>query len=294
LTDIAAELKERTTGGRYLELDGLRGLAAFTVVWHHLWFMYSLPRHWYEQPLIAGHEAVMVFFVLSGLVLSLPYWNRGTNGPYFPYLVRRFFRIYVPFAVALCLAAVAAAWLGGRTLPLSYWFYLTWHTPVTPKLLISQFLMSPTPELNTAFWSLRYEVQMSILFPLLVALLSRIPSSAGWIGATAVYLFSNWLRKRAVPDPHYLGDLLRYGSMFAYGALIGRSRATWRSLSERAKVPGRAAFLALSLSLYWGYAEDVFQRLHLPTAQELMTVAGACGIVISVLNFAVFRGLLRS
>jgi peptidoglycan/LPS O-acetylase OafA/YrhL len=93
-------------GQRFVELDALRGVAACTVVLHHLAQAYSFESPWYLRPLVAGHEAVILFFTLSGFVLSLPFWNRGSNGPYGQYLIRRFFRIYVRCTLAECTACL--------------------------------------------------------------------------------------------------------------------------------------------------------------------------------------------
>lgn len=83
----------------YRELDSLRGLAAFVVLVHHTLlclpdfgdFFYSAgsaPAHglvealFFYTPLVLiwqGRSAVMLFFVLSGFVLSLPGGAGGRN-----------------------------------------------------------------------------------------------------------------------------------------------------------------------------------------------------------------------
>ena len=64
---------------RFRSLDAFRGLAALIVVVHHV--MLSVPEGlrgplgFMESPLgMGGRFAVMLFFVLSGFVLSLPYF----------------------------------------------------------------------------------------------------------------------------------------------------------------------------------------------------------------------------
>lgn len=82
------------------QLDSLRGIAAMTVVWHH-WHAATEVQmvRWYMVPFFAGHEAVILFFVLSGYVLSLPTWTKRTAA-YPEYLVRRVSRIYLPYLAA--------------------------------------------------------------------------------------------------------------------------------------------------------------------------------------------------
>ena len=179
------ELASRTTSGRrYFELDALRGLAAVIVVFHHtrLFFFTGEPR-WFLKPFFGGINAVLLFFVLSGYVLSLSFW-RGRELPYPQYLVRRCFRIYVPYAAACLLAVAVGRHLLNAQLPLTPWFYGTWHAPLTWRTTLAQLLkMSQDTQINTAFWSLRYEVQLSIVFPVLCRLLTRLRPAGSLIAA---------------------------------------------------------------------------------------------------------------
>jgi peptidoglycan/LPS O-acetylase OafA/YrhL len=52
---------------------------------------------------VAGHAAVIVFFLLGGFVLALPY--RSRQPPAIGFIIRRTCRIYIPFAFAVFLAA---------------------------------------------------------------------------------------------------------------------------------------------------------------------------------------------
>ncbi|WP_396020750.1 acyltransferase family protein [Arthrobacter sp. ISL-28] len=84
--------KQLRAPSRYTSLDGLRGLAAFVVLIHHcflvspqlssavdsngtgsfnawVWWTTFIPLH----PIWAGQEAVYIFFILSALVLTLPF-----------------------------------------------------------------------------------------------------------------------------------------------------------------------------------------------------------------------------
>ena len=62
--------------------------------------------------LVSGGTAVRFFFVLSGFVLVLPFL-RHPHSPYFPYVVKRICRIYLPYLAAVALAVIAIRILGG-------------------------------------------------------------------------------------------------------------------------------------------------------------------------------------
>src|SRR5262245_2798501 len=102
---------------RFVQLDSLRGLAALTVVVNHhlnvLPSIYDKTLYQNESLLMAikysplhifwaGHEAVIFFFVISGFVLALPYFNRKMT--YTSFLRKRVCRIYLPYIVAVCVA----------------------------------------------------------------------------------------------------------------------------------------------------------------------------------------------
>ena len=97
---------------RYEELDSLRGIAAVTVVMSHVLRVFpsiendtyilgygemiNLIKHTPMRIIFAGYEAVILFFILSGFVLSLPFYL-NKNQKYSNYLIKRFFRIYIPY-----------------------------------------------------------------------------------------------------------------------------------------------------------------------------------------------------
>ena len=161
------------------------------VVVHHV--MLSLPDPLRDDlrfiglPLLMGGRfAVMLFFVLSGFVLALPYFAR-TNLAYGPYLVRRFCRLYPPFAFAVLVSALLCRLLGGPSLPMvSSWVTDPWSSPVTSGVVLSHLLMtgihwSRSIGLNSPIWSLIIEMHISIMFPLLVLYVRRF----GWSGVAA-------------------------------------------------------------------------------------------------------------
>lgn len=127
------------------------------------WIVAYTPLHL----LWAGPEAVIVFFVLSGLVLVLPL-TIAPPGGWAGYFARRLTRLYLPVAAAVGLAvywallvprrfgAGATLWLQAQAVP------PTLHAVVTDLLL----LRNPPGILDGPLWSLRWEVWFSLLLPL--------------------------------------------------------------------------------------------------------------------------------
>src|SRR5260370_27650821 len=86
---------------RFYGLDSLRGVAALTFVFHHFSRICSPSVvHFIDRTplrlLAAGHQAVSLFFLLSGFVLTLPYKKNGRLN-YGPFLLKRICRIYLPY-----------------------------------------------------------------------------------------------------------------------------------------------------------------------------------------------------
>ena len=103
---------------RVLSLDGLRGLGALTVFLYHVDIMVK-PFGAGGPSLFPGTASVMVFFILSGIVLSLVPLKHMGNGGYdwLGYYPRRVVRLCVPLfaAIALALPAGYVAWRLGST-----------------------------------------------------------------------------------------------------------------------------------------------------------------------------------
>src|SRR5215469_5549046 len=91
-----------TSGQRFDELDSLRGIAAAMVALSHFFGATNStgkPENLLRilvYPFKNGEAAVALFFLLSGLVLSLPIW-RGKPQNYSTFILRRICRIYLPY-----------------------------------------------------------------------------------------------------------------------------------------------------------------------------------------------------
>jgi len=97
-----------------------------------------------------GHEAVVVFFVLSGFLVGGVSLARAKKGKLDigRYALDRFTRIYVPFVPALVATILIYIWFG-----LSF----GWGEALV-NLVSLQGVLAPPFSANTALWSLSYEV----------------------------------------------------------------------------------------------------------------------------------------
>jgi peptidoglycan/LPS O-acetylase OafA/YrhL len=165
---------------RFHQLDSLRGLAALAVVSHHC--LMTLPDHggWFwRAPFRNGHEAVVLFFVLSGFVLNLPFLAReapATKG-YGEFLFRRFCRIYLPYLPALCAALAVAVVLGTQRLAgVGNVINLTSGIALWPAFLRDLDLLTSLQyfTLDPVVWTIVIELRIALVFPLLAALANRL------------------------------------------------------------------------------------------------------------------------
>lgn len=273
----ADELHGRDPVGRVVQLDWLRGVAAVVVAAYH-WrtaFRLDTPR-WYAQPFFAGHESVILFFVLSGYVLSLPVWaNRQPS--YGIYFVRRVTRIYLPYLGALALACVGCWFFAGSHLPLTRWFQGTWQKPLTLHLVLQQLLIPPSADLNTAFWSLRYEMEMSIVFPAVCLLMTRFGRYSGILLFVALRQLS--IATAGTPIAHTaLLTGLHYAMFFVAGASLARETRPLKRFVAR--WPGWMPWVALVAAMV------VFLRNGVA---DTYTALGACAFIILVQDRRVNR-----
>jgi peptidoglycan/LPS O-acetylase OafA/YrhL len=266
------------TGRRIVALDGLRGVAAIMVLLHHSLLM--LPQfanyEWYSRvpanisfttflllrtPLRlvwAGQERAIMFFVLSGFVLCLP-WLSGKPQSYGRFLLGRFCRIYPPYIAAMALAALASVFIGGHVLPNAsvYFNELGWaHRPdagTLPSILLV-LTNHHSDYINEAVWSLTWEVRVAILFPLLILPILRWRN----LGAAQVYVFlfilgqagRHLLRAHAGFGEGF-GNGCRYTGCFILGMTIAMNRVTISEWFGRHRPAFGWLCLALGLGVCW-------------------------------------------
>ena len=169
------------TKRHYPVLDGLRGVAALTVVAFHLCEAHAVSR--FAQVINHGYLAVDFFFLLSGFVIGYAYddrWNRMSTGEFFK---RRLIRLHPMIVVAMVIGALGFYFQGGTLFPMIP------DTPLWRVLLIMAIGMTllPVPPsmdlrgwgemhpLNGPAWSLFFEYVANVLYAFV---LRRLPNRA--------------------------------------------------------------------------------------------------------------------
>jgi len=303
------------TPERFHQLDALRGLAALSVVLLHYlsinftytdscnatvascggWmyaFKYS-PVHL----LFAGNEAVILFFVLSGFVLYLSYDVLDAR-TYRKFLVRRFFRINVPFYVA-CLLAFGCIWVL-EPVPvagLSSYFNEqwsrspNWHDVALSLLFVFGF--DQTVSVSPA-WSLIYEAHYSIAFPLVVWLVNRFLFGRLIVGALLVSFAASVAIK--LFGDHVFLKTFTFAPDFILGAGLARHRqvvAGWIRQRSRRALRGLGGVALLAYTYNWWFFPAV-RNLHWLFVQKLFILPGAALLIAVCMSVKVVGGGLFS
>ena len=242
---------------RFQELDAMRGVAACIVVVHHfvlLWIVQVGTNFgiWSTlgYPLIAGHESVVLFFLLSGFVLSLPYL-RHKEQSYPIFLVRRILRIYGPYLFALGFAVAGAA-VWHNSLDMGAWANNTWSRPVRSGLVVQHILFIgdyDSGQFNTAFWSLIIEMRVSLIFPVLFWLVNRLRTQSALLLAAGCSLVVQFVANSGRGLRHEV-NTLESVTVFICGILMAKNLEGLSKWFLALSVGRRLALFATAFMLY--------------------------------------------
>ena len=173
--------------------DSIIGLASLQVLIHHCLLLYipisnfvlnniAYKENYFLDTIIlsplhitwAGHEAVILFFVLSGFVLSIHFMS-DSKIIYKQFFIKRLFRIYGPFVIILCVGIIFNHMFNTypRKMGLSTWFNSIWSTNIDYRKLVELFFLFSNKYHNvvTSLWTIPIEIKISFIFPFLVMLM---------------------------------------------------------------------------------------------------------------------------
>jgi len=281
----------RFEAGYIPAIEGMRGIAVLWVVLFH--YVVVRDGH-FDDPAIAaistvnplnivlrnGYLGVDLFFLISGFLLTLPWFMRAARGAPPPsvreFYARRFLRIAPAYYVQLLV-------LFGVVLPLlqgiRYW-RSDLYVIAANVIAHLGFLHNTTPltsgslGVNGALWTLAVEAQYYALVPLAalaflrrpaVSLVAAVAAAVAWHlgarhGLDSLVAFERWLGRPWGWSEESIRQLLvtqlpSYLGHFAIGILAGRAWLAWRANPVPVLVRrllGVATVLALAL-LYWVY-----------------------------------------
>ena len=296
---------------RFYELDSLRGLAALTVVFHHFSRLCS-PQitHIIDRSplrlLVAGHQAVILFFLLSGFVLTLPYKKRGSLN-YGPFLLKRVCRIYLPYLGALALAILCDLHFSDHAHYDNYWINWTWSAPVTTHLVVQHILFLGNydwSQFNTAFWSLVYEMRISLVFPFIAIAVLRFRTIWLLLAAAVLslsffplaILFSSVLHLSSHDAAINTTLTLHYAAFFIIGSVTANHLHAINRCYARLTTLQAAIIAIVALTLYgFSNASGITQHFSIPADLfDWGTAAGATMFIIFAMNSRPFHSFLTS
>lgn len=285
-------VKEKNEDERICSLDGLRGVAALAVVTYH-YTGGTLHR------LLPGGQFVTLFFILSGLVLSIIPLRVGIGSYDWPrYQLRRVVRLAVPTcaAVGLCCAVSTIAMRAGWEAPEyaaafassapSAWLHglLTQLDMLSMTTAGSRVDGSTLAMVDLPSWSMCWELLFSLTLPMYVLVATDMRIVAPVV--LACVLVSEWAQ----------WPPLRHMAVFALGvALAGRLADKGReSMRSIVAVPAALCGVVLICQSGLGVLPGVVaQPLSVCGCLLLVAVALARNAVSDALSTAPFRWLGR-
>jgi peptidoglycan/LPS O-acetylase OafA/YrhL len=239
-------------------LESLRGMAALMVAGCHS-FDVLKPHGWQQAAFTGirirfnGGAAVILFFVLSGLVLGLSLERSkepfGVN--YGLFCVRRILRICPAHWIALLVITAAILNLDtaiSYPAGVSTWATYGWDLgkPITPVRFLENCFFQYS-DLNGPTWSLKIEIICSFVLPVLVLISQRF----NWIGRAFLLALLIAVSVRADGLPGWGNDWIQRLYLFYLGYLVPTFGSVLARLRAGTLISRWAPSLALAILLSW-------------------------------------------
>jgi peptidoglycan/LPS O-acetylase OafA/YrhL len=275
-------------------LDFIRGLSALVVVIYHVRYRFFLDyvdvperdfttRFFYSITAF-GHDAVMVFFVLSGFFICGSILGDRMSGrwEWRRYLLNRMVRLYVVLLPAIVLTlsvdSIGLRFFGshvaytGLAQDWRHDFFnvadrLSANITLGNLTFLQTILVTPLGS-NDALWSLSFEFWYYLLFPMLWIAVSSGTSGMLRLGLLAAAVLGLLFVGRTIAL--YFGIWL----MGAFLAIL--PRPSWRAFTSLATLGSLALFVATVVAV------------HLPSVRSLLGGSLAAADYATAISFATF------
>jgi len=273
---------------RFKNLDSLRGIASFQVYLGHLfvaiptlgYLVYhiqgmplakqlgSIPAHLF----LTATPAVFMFFVLSGFVLSFPYfhYNQSERKTFFPFLIKRSLRLYIPVVAACLISLLLKHFLYED----KYFQFISWTKEIwkidniwgsLKKILC---LNMTGNKINPPLWTLEIEIILSPFILLITFLLKKLNRLWSILSLFIYIIFYHTLVKCGLTTMVPRLAIFYYLTFFWGGAVLSKNYET--ILSKLQNKSNLLLFSALIFALII-YTFD-YSLFFLP--KELLLVMG--------------------
>jgi peptidoglycan/LPS O-acetylase OafA/YrhL len=281
--------------GRIRSLDGLRGVAALIVVFHHILltvpslavaYQFKNPHfahNWMDALIFSplhlfwdGPAAVGIFFILSGYVLSTPFAD-GRTGGWVSYYPQRLLRLYLPVWGALVVALLCVSLVARNVVPgATYFVNVHASSPHgIAQAARNATLLLKTGWLDSPLWSLRFEVAFSLVLP--AALLYGKLCQRLWqlkMAACVAVVVVGWVLH---------SQLLEYVPMFGLGVVMAYEHDRFKEFTMRLKPVQWSVALGLSLLLMTSYWDMWGLGLgKIAAVGQGLSALGACGVFLTM------------
>ena len=294
-------------------LDSLRGIAAVSVLLLHLSYFKPLNElhGWLAgvyRLISFGHEAVVLFFVLSGYVLYLQISRQAMS--YLEFMIKRVCRIYLPYFFAIVVAILMQKFLHPHVdLAMGDLGSSAWTAPLSIKTIVAHILLIfpfTNNHLDPVIWSLTYEMRLSLILPLLVWAAQRL----GWPVVVLASLLLLPIDTLLLHKQHFGGGVanvygtwghtLAYVSDFVIGAWLASQKsyvanklAPMQTVSFMMFLLGVIAFeMSSRFSIAGGEFYSIYWHLTLLVAIPMILMAVTTNALLQrILDMRVFHWL---
>ncbi|HSC54374.1 MAG TPA: acyltransferase [Phnomibacter sp.] len=231
---------------RFDTLDSLRGIASLSVVIGHAmctlpslaemvymdqetpthnlkFFISASPLHFFWN----ATPAVILFFVLSGFVLSISFLESDTSKNYLVFAIKRVIRLWLPCAAIITISVMLRYILyePGTLTQFHGWINLMWLNEISFINFISLISLNENfNQIDPALWTLPIEIKLSLLLPVFILLVRNLNKLWTAIATVSYVLGYHLLVSLGITRVFPEFAFMFYFSFFLFGITLCRYR----------------------------------------------------------------------